>query len=103
MGQEQDSGMCLEKIIFHLHTAARSLINLLRIQASVPSQSDWLEAFTVFDVHNTGKISPDELKSILTSMGEQFSATEVDQLLKDAVIDADGKIDYQQWTNKLIA
>lgn len=66
-----------------------------------PKENDWLESFKVFDTHGTGKIAPTDLRSILTSMGEQFTGAEVDEILKDAPTDGEGKIIYAEWAKKL--
>ena len=54
-----------------------------------------LEALTMFDKENTGVISTDVLRHVLTSMGEQLTSEEVNELIKEADKDGTGKIDYK--------
>ena len=42
------------------------------------SKDDLLKAFYIFDKENTGKVKATELKSVLTTLGEVLSESEVD-------------------------
>ena len=61
---------------------------------SLPDENinELLEAFKVFDVKNTGKISVKNFKNILVNIGQQFNEDEVDEILKYIDIDRDGNI-----------
>ena len=69
-----------------------------------------LEALTLLDKDKTGFISTDLLRQVLTSMGEQLTPEEVDELIKEADKDGTGSIDYKgeqlcqclwsQWNSK---
>ena len=52
------------------------------------------EAFRVFDKNGDGFISADELRIVMTSLGERLTDAEVDDMLKEADTNNDGKIDY---------
>ena len=54
-----------------------------------------LEALTLLDKDKTGVISTDLLRHVLTSMGEQLTSEEVEELVKEADKDGTGKIDYK--------
>ena len=54
--------------------------------------NELLEAFKVFDLKNTGKISVKNFKKVLTDIGQEFSEEEVDDILKYIDIDKDGNI-----------
>ena len=53
------------------------------------------QAFKVFDKDGDGYISADELKEVMKNLGESLSAKEVDDMLKEADINGDGKIDFE--------
>lgn len=55
------------------------------------------EAFKVFDKDGDGKISAKELKSVMSSLGEQLTDEEVQNMIKDADKNGDGEIDYDEF------
>ena len=50
------------------------------------------EAFRVFDINNTGKISIKNFKKVLVDIGKEFNENDVDDLLKYIDVDKDGNI-----------
>ena len=63
--------------------------------------NDLLEAFKIFDINNTRKISVKDFKKILVKIGQAFSEEEADDIIKYINVDKDGNIDYadfiQNW------
>ena len=61
---------------------------------SLPDENinELLEAFKVFDVKDTGKISVKNFKNVLVNIGQQFNDYEVDEILKYIDVDRDGNI-----------
>ena len=57
------------------------------------------EAFAIFDRDGNGTISATELRHILKSMGEKLTDEEIDAIIKDADINADGYIHYEQFVH----
>ncbi|KAN0119256.1 EF-hand [Hyaloscypha variabilis] len=53
-----------------------------------------LKAFKVFDRDNNGFISAAELRHIMTSIDEKLTDDEVDEMIRRADQDGDGRIDY---------
>lgn len=72
-----------------------------RIIKSVDLASEVREAFRLFDKNGDGYISSEELKSILSNNGEKISDNELDAMIKDADIDGDGKINYEEFVTVL--
>lgn len=54
------------------------------------SKSEIVEAFKVFDKDGSGKISAEELRSIMTDLGEQLTDNDVDEMIRGADKDGDG-------------
>ncbi|OJJ59963.1 hypothetical protein ASPSYDRAFT_44365 [Aspergillus sydowii CBS 593.65] len=54
-------------------------------------------AFEVFDQDKNGTISADELRKVLTSIGDDVTDADVDEMLKLADVNGDGSIDYQEF------
>lgn len=67
------------------------------------NEQDVRDAFRVFDRAGTGMISATELRNILTNMGERLTEEEVDEILKEATIDADGLINYEEFITTLMS
>lgn len=57
----------------------------------------------MFDSAGTGMISVGELRHILTQMGEKLSDEEVDEILKEANIDSEGLINYDEFVTMLMS
>jgi len=51
------------------------------------------QAFSMIDKDGSGKISSDELKNILKSIGEKLSDEEVDEIMRDIDLNGDGELD----------
>jgi len=55
------------------------------------------EAFKVFDKDGNGFISADELRHMMTSLGEKLTDEEVQEMIKEADMDGDGQINYKEF------
>ncbi|KAG0199205.1 hypothetical protein BGX28_007475 [Mortierella sp. GBA30] len=62
-----------------------------------------LVGFKVFDPKDDGTIAADDLRRVLTTMGEVLDTKEIDQLLAGAKIDKDGMINYEAFVRDLLA
>ena len=62
------------------------------------------EAFTVFDKDGNGFISADELRHVMTNLGEKLTDDEINEMIKEADTNNDGHVDYNgelcTWRNK---
>ena len=63
----------------------------------VDSEEKVLETFRVFDVDGNGFISAAELRHVMVNLGERLTDDEVDEMIKVADDDKDGKISYQEF------
>lgn len=59
--------------------------------------AELLRAFKVFDKDGSGYITADELRDFLTRLGEPLTDEEVDDLLRQADLDGDGQISYEEF------
>ncbi|XP_014224657.1 calmodulin-A-like isoform X2 [Trichogramma pretiosum] len=59
------------------------------------------EAFRVFDKNNDGLISSVELRHVMTNLGEKLSEEEVDDMIKEADLDGDGMVNYEEFVTIL--
>ena len=56
-----------------------------------------LKAFQHFDVDNSGKINVEEIKHVLTFLGDIMSEDEVNNFFKSVEIDKNGYLDYREF------
>ena len=55
------------------------------------------EAFRVFDRDGNGYIEAEELRHVLTSLGERLTDEEVDHMMQEADVDGDGMVSYEEF------
>lgn len=67
------------------------------------SEEEIKEAFKVFDKDGTGVISAAELRHVMTNLGEKLTDTEVDDLIKEADVDGDGQINYEEFVKLMLS
>ncbi len=56
-----------------------------------------LKAFQHFDSDNSGKINVEEIKHVLTFLGDIMSEEEVNKFFKTVEIDKNGYLDYREF------
>ena len=74
-------------------------LSTLEEMFSLPDENinELLEAFKVFDVKDTGKISVKNFKNVLVNIGQQFNEEEVNEILKYIDVDRDGNINIKDF------
>jgi len=60
------------------------------------------EAFRVFDKDGNGFISAAELRHVMTNLGEKLSDEEVDEMIREADVDGDGQINYEEFVKMMM-
>jgi calmodulin len=73
------------------------LTMMARKMKDTDSEEEIREAFKVFDRDNNGFISAAELRHVMTSIGEKLTDDEVDEMIREADQDGDGRIDCKIW------
>ncbi|KAG2232007.1 hypothetical protein INT48_004817 [Thamnidium elegans] len=73
-----------------------------RMSGAADTEDDLLDAFKVFDKDNDGYITPDELRQVMKQLGQKLSEQEVDEMIKEADADSDGKIDYKEFGKMMV-
>ncbi|CAF0780984.1 unnamed protein product [Didymodactylos carnosus] len=67
-------------------------------------QADELkEAFRLFDKDNSGYLTINELKQVMLNMGEKLSQEELDDMMREADLNHDGKLDYHEFVRTLLS
>merc|ERR1712080_121110 len=66
-------------------------------------EESYRNAFRVFDRDESGKISAEELRSVVKKYGRmRMSSMEAEEMLKTADIDADGLISYEEFVKLFV-
>ena len=66
------------------------------------TEDELIEAFKVFDKNGNGQISAAELRHVMTNLGEKLTDEEVDEMIREADIDMDGEINYEEFVQLMI-
>ncbi|CAF2062715.1 unnamed protein product [Brassica napus] len=67
------------------------------------SEEELKEAFRVFDKDQNGFISAAELRHVMTNLGEKLTDEEVDEMVREADVDGDGQINYEEFVKIMMA
>ena len=54
-------------------------------------------AFKMFDKDKNGYIEREELKQMMTKLGEKLTDGEIDEMMKEADTDKDGRVNYNEF------
>jgi calmodulin len=60
-------------------------------------EEEMREAFKQFDEDGNGVISADELRHVMTSLGQKLSQEEVEEMIIEADLDGDGVVNYEEF------
>merc|ERR1712169_155031 len=67
------------------------------------TEEELVEAFKVFDRDGNGLISAAELRHVMTNLGEKLTDEEVDEMIREADVDGDGQINYEEFVKMMMA
>jgi calmodulin len=77
---------------------------MARKMKDTDSEEEILEAFKVFDRPGNGSSrSAAELRHIMTNLGEKLTDEEVDEMIREAGIEGDGPINYEEFVKMMMS
>merc|ERR1711977_208946 len=76
---------------------------MARKMKDVDVEEELIEAFKVFDRDGNGFISHAELSHVMRNLGQQLTGEEVDEMIREADIDGDGQINYEEFVRMMMA
>ncbi|KAI4748878.1 EF-hand protein [Aureobasidium sp. EXF-12298] len=85
-----------------VYSPTEFLTMMARKMKDTDSEEEIREAFKVFDRDNNGFISAAELRHVMTSIGEKLTDDEVDEMIREADQDGDGRIDYNEFVQLMM-
>ncbi|KAK6913986.1 EF-hand domain, partial [Dillenia turbinata] len=65
------------------------------------AEEELKEAFKVFDKDQNGYISASELRHVMINLGEKLTDEEVDQMIKEADLDGDGQVNFEEFVKMM--
>ena len=68
---------------------------------SVNFEEEMKVAFEMFDKDKNGYIERDELKQMMTKLGEKLTDREIDEMMKEADTDKDGRVNYNEFLSMM--
>ncbi|XP_035693466.1 calmodulin-like protein 1 [Branchiostoma floridae] len=71
------------------------LTMMARSKKDGDEEGELREAFKVFDKDGNGFISAAELRHVMTNLGEKLTDEEVDEMIREADVDGDGQVNYE--------
>ncbi|KAF3627290.1 Calmodulin-3 [Capsicum annuum] len=60
------------------------------------------EAFKVFDKDQNGYISATELRHVMINLGEKLTDEEVEQMIREADLDGDGQVNFDEFVKMMM-
>lgn len=78
------------------------LTMMARKMKETDSEEEIKEAFKIFDRDGSGFISAAELRQIMTSLGENLTDDEIDEIIRETGQDGDGRIDYNEFVQLMM-
>jgi calmodulin len=79
------------------------LLMMARKVKDTDSEEEIKEAFKVFDKDGNGFISAAELSHVMTHLGETLTDDEVAEMIREADIDGDGQINYDEFVKMMMS
>ncbi|KAJ4969541.1 hypothetical protein NE237_016242 [Protea cynaroides] len=76
---------------------------MARKMKETDAEEELKEAFKVFDKDQNGYISATELRHVMINLGEKLTDEEVDQMIKEADLDGDGQVNYEEFVRMMMA
>jgi calmodulin len=76
---------------------------MARKMKETDTEEELIEAFKVFDRDGNGVISAHELRFVMTTAGEQLTDDEIEEMIREADIDGDGYIDYEEFVRMMMS
>lgn len=74
---------------------------MARKMKETDTEQEIREAFSIFDRDSNGYITASELKYVMSNLGEKLTDEEVEEMIKEADIDGDGMINYDEFVEMM--
>lgn len=75
---------------------------MARKMKDTDTEEELVEAFKVFDKDGSGFINTAEIRHVMTNLGEKLSDEEVDEMVREADVDGDGQVNYEDFVKMMM-
>jgi calmodulin len=75
---------------------------MARKMKDTDSEEEIIESFKVFDRDGNGFIAAAELRHVMANLGEKLTDEEVDEMIREADVDGDAQINYEEFVNMMM-
>lgn len=80
----------------------KEFLTMMRKKSSETDQTEELrQAFRIFDKNKDGYIEAKELRRVTTTLGQVLTTDEIDTFMREADLDGDGKLDYNEFVRMM--
>ena len=79
------------------------LTMMARKKKDTDTEEKIIEAFSVFDKDGSRFISAAEFRYVMTDLGEKLTDEEVDEMIREADIDGDGRVNYEEFVMMMMS
>merc|ERR1712228_730203 len=76
---------------------------MARKMKDTDTEEELIESFKVFDRDGTGFIFGAEIRHVMVNLGEKLTDEEVDEMIREADVHGDGKINYEEFIKMMMA
>merc|ERR1719281_550895 len=76
---------------------------MARKMKDTDTEKELIEAFKVFDRDGNGFISAAELRHAMSNLGQKMSDEEVVEMIREADLDLDGQVNYEEFVKMMMA
>merc|ERR1712113_1099240 len=76
---------------------------MARKMKDTDTEEELIEAFKVFVRDGNGFISGAEMRHVMTNLGEKLTDEEVDEMIREADVDGDGQINYEEFVKMMMS
>ena len=76
---------------------------MTKIMPEPDSEEELLQAFRAFDEHKQGFVKVRDLRPAITNLGDKMTKAEVDAFFREADINGEGKIYYEDFVSMLFS
>ena len=76
---------------------------MVRKMKDTDTEEELIEAFKVFDRDSNGFITSHELRHVMTSLGESLTPEEIEEMIREADVDGDGQINYDEFVKMMMS
>ncbi|CAK8543507.1 unnamed protein product [Lathyrus sativus] len=82
--------------------AFEEFLNIMSTKMKENISKELKDAFRVFDRDQDEYISAIELKDVMMRLGERLTDEEVEQMIREADLDGDGKVSYEEFAKIMV-